>query len=56
MEILVEGDEVVIRFRKDGDEGISGSGKSRIVASTHGNQIIVGTDIMLGLNAYRKVR
>ena len=54
--IVVEGDEVVIRFRLDGDEGLSSSKKTRIVASTRGNQPVEGTDIFVGLNAYRMTR
>ena len=33
---------------------LSSSGKSIIVASTGGNQIIPGTQVVLGLNAYVK--
>lgn len=53
MNITVEGNEVVIRFALDGDEGMSSSGKSRIVASTHGNVLIPGTGIKVGMNAYK---
>jgi len=53
MNITVEGNEVVIRFALDGDEGMSSSGKSRIVASTHGNALIPGTNIKVGVNAYK---
>ena len=36
--------------------GESGSGKSTIIASTQGNQLIEGTkDIKFGLNVYTKV-
>ncbi len=34
--------------------GDSGSGKSVKVASTGGNQVIPGTNVVLGLNAYIK--
>ncbi|MEZ4503088.1 MAG: hypothetical protein R3C39_10725 [Dehalococcoidia bacterium] len=54
--ITVEGDEVVIRFPLAGDEGLSSSKKTRIVASTRGNQLVEGTDVYVGLNAYRLVR
>ncbi len=54
--ITVEGNEVVVRFPLDGDEGLSSSRKTRIVASTRGNQPIEGTDVFVGLNAYRLVR
>ncbi len=36
--------------------GLSGSGKSIIVASTGGNVTIPGTQVILGLNAYVKER
>lgn len=35
------------------DYGLSSSGKSVTVASTSGNVSIPGTDLKLGLNAYR---
>lgn len=54
--IEVEGDEVVIRFPLDGDEGLSSSKKTRIVASSRGNQLVPDTDVYVGLNAYRLVR
>jgi hypothetical protein len=56
VKISVEGNEVVIRFALDGDEGISASGKSRVVASTHGNIGIPGTNVKLGINAYVPIR
>ena len=56
MEIEVKGKKVVITFDLDEAEGRSMSGKSIIVASTHGNTPIPGTDVVLGLNAYRPVR
>ena len=54
--IVLEGDEVVIRFPLNGDEGLSSSKKTRIVASSRGNQLVAGTDVYVGLNAYRMVR
>ena len=47
---------VFISFPLDNDEGLSSSGKTRIVASTHGNQQIEDTGVFLGLNAYRSVK
>ncbi|MGE0227474.1 MAG: hypothetical protein AB7I38_04005 [Dehalococcoidia bacterium] len=44
-----------ISFPLDNDEGLSSSGKTRIVASTRGNQEIGDTGVFLGLNAYRPV-
>jgi hypothetical protein len=46
---------VHISFPLDNDEGLSSSGKTRIVASTHSNQQIADTGVFLGLNAYRPV-
>jgi hypothetical protein len=46
---------VYVSFPLDNDEGLSTSGKTRIVASTHGNQQIADTGVFLGLNAYRPV-
>ncbi len=54
--ITVDGNEVIVRFLLDGDEGLSSSRKTRIVASTRGNQQIEGTDVFVGLNAYRLVK
>ena len=39
-----------------GAGAISGSGKSRVIASTRGNIIIPGTDgLKVGLNLYRSI-
>lgn len=46
---------VHISFPLDNDEGLSASRKTRIVASTRGNQEIGDTGVFLGLNAYRPV-
>lgn len=46
---------VHVSFPLDNDEGLSASRKTRIVASTHGNQQIGDTGVYLGLNAYRPV-
>lgn len=53
--IEVKGDEVTIKFKTTQDFGASASGKTKIVATTSGNVNIPGTDVTLGLNAYRKV-
>jgi hypothetical protein len=58
--IEVKGKQVVITITDYTRElGMSGSGKSMIVATTGGNQSVPGTDVkgkdlMIGLNAYRK--
>jgi len=56
MEISVTGKTVSVTFDLDESEGRSTSGKSIIVASTHGAQPIEGTTLMLNLNAYRPAR
>jgi hypothetical protein len=38
------------------EEGISSSGKSMVVCSTHGNQSIAGTTCKIGLNIYKPVK
>ena len=37
------------------EQGVSSSGKSRIVATTGGNQQVPGSNITVGINAYRKL-
>jgi hypothetical protein len=56
MDFDVKNGKLIITIDLSNDEGISSSGKSRIVASTRGNQVIPGTDgAVLGLNLYRRV-
>lgn len=52
--IEVKGDVAVITINLKHRGGDSGSGKSVKVASTGGNQVIPGTNVVLGLNAYVK--
>jgi hypothetical protein len=54
--ITVKGDVATILVKLSENLGPSASGKTEMVASTHGNIVIPGTDVTLGLNAYRKVR
>lgn len=46
-------DLITITFRKDGDFGLSTSGKNTIVASTGGN-IQLPSGVYIGVNAYRR--
>ena len=46
--------EYVIHVRLDGDEGMSASGKTRIIASSHGG-LRLDEGVTLNLNVYRKV-
>jgi hypothetical protein len=54
--ITRDGDDIVIRASLKTEGTPSNSGKSVVLASTHGNVTIPGTDVTLGLNLYRKVR
>jgi hypothetical protein len=52
--IKIEGHKAVIEIDLRARNGRSASGKTEMVASTHGNIKIPGTDVTLGLNAYVK--
>ena len=47
-------DQIIITINRKGRHGPSKSGKTTIVASTGGNQVITADGIVLGLNAYIK--
>jgi hypothetical protein len=49
----VSGNVLTIRIKLDEVGEPSATGKSLVVASTRGNHVIPGTDLTLGLNAYR---
>ena len=50
----IEGDILTITIDLSKSFGLSGSGKSEIIATTAGNMTIPGTnDIKLGLNCYQ---
>lgn len=54
--VEVEGDILTLKIDMSKEEGKSGSGKSTVIASTHGNVIIPNSNnAMLGLNLYRKL-
>lgn len=53
IEIKKEGNKVVITIDLTKDFGPSSSGKTKIIASTEGNQEIA-TGIYLGVNCYKK--
>lgn len=48
-----EGDEIVVRFKKDKQIGPSSSGKSTLIATTRGNQKLPN-GMTLAVNCYRK--
>ena len=56
VQVSIKGSVVSITFDLNADEGESTSGKTRLVASTHGGQVIGmnerGLPVSLSLNAY----
>lgn len=54
IKVTVAGNIATITIDLSQNLGKSASGKSSLVASTHGNVNIPGSDVTLGLNAYRK--
>ncbi len=54
IEAKVQGDKLVITIDLTKDFGLSGSGKSIIIASTEGNVSVPGREeIKIGVNVYR---
>lgn len=47
-------EEIIIRIDRNKRFGLSSTGKTTIVASTQGNQIVTADGIYIGLNAYVK--
>jgi ABC-type cobalamin/Fe3+-siderophores transport system ATPase subunit len=56
IDVKVKGNIATITIDLSQNLGPSASGKTTLVASTAGNAPIPGTDVVLGLNAYRKVQ
>jgi len=55
VDMKVEGNILTIKVDLSKEFGLSGSGKSIVLASSEGNQTVPGTDgIKIGLNVYRK--
>lgn len=55
IEMVVNGDILIIKVDLTKRFGLSGTGKSRIVASTEGNvSIPEQEELKIGLNVYRK--
>jgi hypothetical protein len=52
--VTVKGNIATIVVDLSQSQGPSASGKSEVVASTYGNVTIPGTDVTLGLNAYKR--
>ena len=53
--VKVEGGRLIVNVAINEQGALSGSGKSRILYSTHGN-IVLNDGSVLGLNHYRKVK
>jgi hypothetical protein len=56
VKFVVNGNIATITIDLSADLGMSATGKSKMVASTHGNVVIPGTDVTVGVNAYRRVQ
>ena len=56
MKVTVEGKELVIRLPMNGTPSPSASGKTLVVASSHGNKAteakVDGKNVVVGVNAY----
>ena len=52
VEFKVEGKKLTLVIDLEAEQGLSGSGKSTIVATSSGNVQVPGTDVTLGINAY----
>jgi len=55
-ETKVENGKLIITVDLKSDLGLSRSGKSRMIATTSGNQKVPGTDVTMGLNIYRRAQ
>lgn len=55
VEYGIEGRTLIIKVSLDNPATRSASGKSEVIASTHGNAFLSEVNMSLGLNLYRKV-
>ena len=55
VEVSVEGDLLTLRVRLSENHGLSMSGKTTVIATTHGTQV-VAPGVMVGLNVNRKAK
>lgn len=53
--MAVDGDELTVTVDLSKEFGASKSGQTIIVASTEGNQLVLGREEKIGLNVYRKI-
>lgn len=51
---VVEGDILTLKIDLSKRNGKSASGKTTIVATSSGNQMVPGTPVIIGVNAYVK--
>jgi len=49
----IKGDKLIVEIDLTKEFGPSKSGKTITIASTRGNQQVVGTDAIIGLNVYK---
>ena len=57
IEFEVKGPKLTLVIDLKEEQGLSGSGKSTIVATTSGNVKVPGVDgVTLGINAYRPIK
>ena len=57
VEATVEGEVLVLRVRLDQDHGPSSTGKTSVIASTHGAQALAGcAGVIVGVNVNRKAK
>lgn len=57
VEASVEGDVLLLRVKLSEDHGPSASGKTSVIASTHGAQALSGVaGVIVGLNVNRKAK
>ena len=54
IESNIEGDILTLTIDLSKTHGPSASGKTTIVATSHGNKLLEGTGVTIGINAYRK--
>jgi predicted flap endonuclease-1-like 5' DNA nuclease len=56
IDIKLDKNNVTVTIDTEKDFGMSSKGKSIIVASTRGNQPLEGTDILMGINVFKKIQ
>lgn len=53
VKLTIDGDKLLVEVDLSQDFGLSGSGKSIVIASTEGNKPVGKGGIKIGLNVYR---